>query len=122
MSAPINARARASLPQPDAAGLARFLYAKHPRNTAKLVARDTGCGPDTVRNWLGVRNRLSLPHMLALLAAYGPDALKALWPGPVPAWMDDQAIAREEAELARMHEALTAKRAALALRRRDGGQ
>lgn len=121
MSAHKYARVYAPSLRPDMDGLARFLRRLYPSATADRVAQDTGFSAGTVRNWLDGRNCLSLSHLLVLLSAYGPDVLLGLWPGQVPAWLDHQAIAAEEAALADMADALQARRDALRARIEDEG-
>lgn len=48
--------------------VARWLKDRHPHNTAKLVARDTGMDPRTVENILG--GHLSGPNLTRLIVAY----------------------------------------------------
>ena len=117
MSAPLSARNRASLPQPDLDGLVHLLRSIHRSNTADLVEADSGVPSGTVRNWLDGRTGVSLPHFLALYIAYGPRVLVALWPGRPPACLDAQIVAQEEAELLALATQLATKKRALADRR-----
>ncbi len=118
----LSARVRASRFHPNLSGLAQFLRTLHPRNTADLVAADLkkfdpNFSSGTVRNWLDGRNTLSLTNTMYLIDVYGPDVMIALWPVDPPAWMDDQAIAKEEAELAARSAEIAERRAALEARR-----
>lgn len=116
MSEPSDARVRSfNSRHVDHTGLARFFRQLHPFDTAGLVAADLGVSRSTARNWLEGRNRLSLPHLLLLMAVYGPDVLKALWPGSAPGWLDSavqaEMIERREAQLAKLQTDLAALKA-----------
>lgn len=97
----------------DQSGLVTFLRQQHPTKTADHVSALCGVSVDTVRNWLKGRNHISITHSILLVAVYGPDALKAMWSGALPGWLDvavqDEALARNEAEFHR----LAAERAAI---------
>lgn len=56
--------------------VARWLKHRHPNNTAKLVARDTGADPRTVENMLA--GHLSAQSLQRLLKAYGWPFLSAV--------------------------------------------
>lgn len=101
-------------------GLCRFLRSHHPVKTANAVAAKTKrrVPAKTVSKWLHGENGISASHMFQLAAAYGPDALVAVWGGPVPFWLDDAAMAdakaRRKAQIAQLNQeidALEAKRA-----------
>jgi len=66
--------------------------------TAAAVAAAIGAPERTVEAWLGGEASPSLGWALALVGAYGPAALAAMFETP-PGWLDDAARAARRAEL-----------------------
>lgn len=65
-----------------------FIRAKYPMKTAESVAADTGVGVETVKKWLDGSVRPSWDGIFALICAYGPAFLVAVYPS-APAWLDE---------------------------------
>ena len=82
-----------------------FIRAKYPVKTAESVAADTGVGIETVKKWLDGSVRPSWDGIFALICAYGPAFLIAVYP-KAPKWLDDahrrERLAALEAEQARI--------------------
>ena len=92
--------------------LAAFLRRIHPAKTADCVAADSGVAVETVRGWLKGAAKPGCKHLLALIGAYGPELLVAMYPN-APRWL--QAAQRAERQRATEDElaALTARLADL---------
>jgi len=91
--------------------IAQFLRGRHPVKTAEMVAADVpGLAPVQVRKWLDRGSLPSLPAMISLVAAYGPDFLAALMSRP-PDWLlaaqDGAARERVAADLQRLAEQIS---------------
>lgn len=89
-----------------------FLRSRYRTKTADCVSADTGISAKTVAKWL---ERSSAPGgiaILQLIAAYGPEFLRAIMTSP-PAWLDDAARAEEARKLKAEIDALNAKLEAL---------
>lgn len=78
--------------------LAAWLRRVEPAKTAAAVAAAIGAPERTVEAWLGGEASPSLGWALALVGAYGPAALAAMFETP-PGWLDDAARAARRAEL-----------------------
>lgn len=113
VSDPQSRSNRPSLPAFEMEGLTTYWRRMYPRNTAEQVVADTGFPIDTVKNWLKGRNGLRVPHLLVILAVYGPDALAACWGGRAPAWLNASVAAKRSQDLDRMQAQIDAERAAL---------
>lgn len=87
----------------DADGLATFLRAIYPHDTAANVAADLHVTTRTVANWLGGDASPRLTHFIRMIDCYGPSAIAAAYPS-APAWVSDavraERMAQLEAELA----------------------
>jgi hypothetical protein len=90
--------------------LAAFLRRIHPAKTADCVAVDTGVAAETVRGWLKSASRPGCKHLLALIGAYGPEFLVAMFPN-APRWL--RAVQRAERQ-SELESELAAVRAGLA--------
>ncbi|MFK8250206.1 hypothetical protein [Ancylobacter terrae] len=103
MSRPRSSRAPAL--HVDALALGAFLRRRHPSDTAKQVATETGVPSRTVQKWLIEGAAPTFAHAMRLVAAYGP-ALIVACVSPCPGWA--AAAARDErrraieAEMARL--------------------
>ncbi len=66
----------------DGEALARFLRRRHPHGTAGYVATVTGIAEATIKDWLQLRTRPSVPHFMRLVEApvYGAALIAACWP------------------------------------------
>lgn len=78
--------------------LADWLRGRHPAKTAAAVAAATGAPERTVESWLAGASAPSAVWILALVGAYGPQALAAMYETP-PDWLDAAARAARRAEL-----------------------
>lgn len=99
---------------PTSVGLATdsFLRRLYPRDTAKMVAGDTGIPVATVEKMLERRSAPG-PATWPLLAwAYGPDFLRAVLPD-CPAWLDKAVRLERQAQLDAKIASLVAEREAL---------
>lgn len=94
--------------------LAQFLRRIEPLDTAAVVAAETGIAEETIRNWLKGRNGLQAGHLIALTAAYGPDALAAAFGPAAPAWLDSACRAARAAAIEARIAELERERARLA--------
>ncbi|MEM6381112.1 MAG: hypothetical protein AAF739_00425 [Pseudomonadota bacterium] len=99
MTAPKHGQNCPSSFSPDYDGLAAFLRRLHPNSTRFAVAADTGLPADTVRNWLERRSGMRLEHFWALVSAYGPQVIAALWPGSAFDWLTAAQVAEAEAAM-----------------------
>ncbi|WP_321337933.1 hypothetical protein [Breoghania sp.] len=96
--------------------LADFLRLRHPANTAKLVARETGISHKTIKNWLAKATAPKTPHFLKLLNVYGLELLEAVAPDDL-SWLEGIRTADEHRALvARLDEVLAT---AARIRERD---
>lgn len=82
----------------DAEGLASFLRAIYPHDTAANVAADLAVTTRTVANWLGGSAAPRLTHFIRMIDCYGPSAIAAAFPA-APPWLDDAVRAVRMAEL-----------------------
>jgi transcriptional regulator with XRE-family HTH domain len=74
-----------------------FFRARHPVKTADFVAAETGISRETVAQWLKRNSRPGWRHVFALIAAYGPEFLAAVYQR-APRWIDGAARqARQQA-------------------------
>jgi len=91
----------------------RFLKGARPRDTAKLVSRDTGIGIGTIEKMIERQSAPSAGTFVAMTLAYGPAFLAAVMPDG-PAWLDRavraERLAQLEAEQARITRELEAMR------------
>ncbi len=93
--------------------LTAFLRSQHPIKTADSVSARTGVKAETVQKWLDQGCAPSLTAVLAIVMAYGPEALATVLGDRAPAWLS---AAHREAEAARIDleiEELKARRASL---------
>lgn len=65
-----------------------FIRAQYPTKTAENVSHDTGVGAETVKKWLDGTARPSWDGIFALICAYGPAFLIAVY-SKAPAWLDE---------------------------------
>ncbi len=92
-------------------GLATLLRRLEPEQTAVSVAAAAGLPVRTVENLIGSNPSLpGLRTLLALVDAYGPEVLAALYVQP-PAWMDAAARAAIRSDFEREREAARRRRA-----------
>lgn len=96
---PVSQLPEAGLAGGDVEALADFLRAAHPFDTAWKAAQVLRVPEKTVRNWLYGLNGPSLANVLRIAAAYGPDALAALYPASVPDFLKS---ACRDAEIKRL--------------------
>lgn len=76
----------------------RFLKGARPRDTAKLVSRDTGIGISTLEKMIERQSAPSAGTFVAMTLAYGPAFLAAVMPEG-PAWLDRAVRAERQAHL-----------------------
>ncbi|WP_321504091.1 hypothetical protein [Breoghania sp.] len=92
----------------DPAALGDLLRRLRPLKTAATISAETGLSLRTVENLIGSNPSLpGLRTLLALVDAYGPEVLAALYVQP-PAWMDAAARAAIRANFE--HERAAARR------------
>ena len=91
----------------DPARVAVFLRRLHPAKTAERVADDTGVPAETVRQWLKGAATPGFGRLFALIDAYGPEFLVAVFPR-APRWLDAAWRAEEQRDL---EDQMTAMRA-----------
>jgi hypothetical protein len=101
-----------NLVKPDPARVAAFLRGRFPVKTAECVAAETGVAAETVRQWLKGVARPGFPHLLALIGAYGPEFLSAMFPN-APRWLEAARRAERQRELEAELAALAARLADL---------
>lgn len=56
----------------------KYVRKRHPKNTAKLLARDAGCGVHTAEAWLKTERLPGNKHLFRLMEVYGDDFIAAL--------------------------------------------
>jgi len=90
-----------------------FLKGARPRDTAKLVSRDTGIGISTLEKMIERQSAPSAGTFVAMTLAYGPAFLAAVMPDG-PAWLDRavraERMAQLEAEQVRINREMEALR------------
>lgn len=79
--------------------LCAFLRRQHPSKTVERVAADTGIAPATVAKWIEREGSPSVPALIRLAAAYGPDVLLAI--APELSWLATAAHLTRRAALQR---------------------
>lgn len=100
--------------------LAGFLRRLHPAKTADCVAADTGVAAETVRGWLKSSARPGCNHLLALIGAYGPEFLVAMFPNALR-WLEAAQLAERQSELEAELASVSASLADLEGRRDEQG-
>ena len=65
-----------------------FIRRMYPTKTAESVSADTGIGSETVKKWLDGSSRPAWDSTFALIFAYGPAFLAAVYP-KAPKWLDE---------------------------------
>ena len=89
----------------DVLALGAFLRRRHPSDTAKQVATETGVPSRTVKKWLIEGAAPTFAHAMRLVAAYGP-ALIVACVAPCPGWASTAAASERrraiEEEMARL--------------------
>jgi ribosomal protein S16 len=93
--------------------LIAYLRNQHPVKTADNVSARTGVKAETVQKWLDQGCAPSWTAVLAIVMAYGPEALANVLGDRAPAWLSAAHREAEAARLDREIEELKARRASL---------